>query len=260
MKKRLVAAGFLVIISGAVVYFIGRRSSDSAESAKVDALFAEWNAPDSPGCALGVSRGGEIVYERGYGMANLELGVPITPASVFPAASISKQFTAMSILLLAERGLLSIDDEVRKHIAELPDYGTPITIRHLLTHTSGLREAFSLDGWSASRNDGSDPNEALVPILARQRGVNFAPGAQFQYNNGGYNLLATIVKRVSGQPLRAFADDTIFKPLAMASTLFHDDPAMIIPNRVSSYWRDARGLHVGGECPASSATPACIRP
>lgn len=246
MKKPIIAICFFVAISAGVVYWIAARPAESAAT-RVDKVFAEWERPDSPGCSVAVGRNGAEVYQHGYGMANLELGVPITPASVFPLASISKQFTAMSILLLAQRGQLSLDDEARKYVPELPDYGTPLKIRHLLNHTSGLRDAFNLDGWSAPRQDNSDPNEALARILTRQRGLNFTPGAQFQYNNGGYNLLANIVKRVSGQSLRAFEDANLFKPLGMTHTLVLDDAAMIVPNRVSNYWRDIKGFHVGSE-------------
>jgi CubicO group peptidase (beta-lactamase class C family) len=218
-------------------------------NAKVDTLFAEWNRPDSPGCSVGVGRDGAVLYENGYGAASLELGVRITPESVFPAASVSKQFTAMSVLLLVQRGQIGLDEEVRKYVTELPNYGTPITIRHLLNHTSGLRDGFNLDGWSAARQDGTDPNDAILRVVVRQRGLNFAPGGQFQYNNGAYNLLGSIVKRVSGQSLRAFADTNIFKPLGMTRTHFHDDPAMIVPGRVSNYWRDGSGWHAGSEVP-----------
>jgi CubicO group peptidase (beta-lactamase class C family) len=161
-------------------------------------LFAEWNRHDSPGCSLAISRNGTLIHERGYGMANLELRVPITPASVLSAASISKQFTAMSILLLAERGQLSLDDEVTKFVPEWVDHENHVTIRHLLTHTSGLRDGFALLGWAIPSDGRVDTNEAIVAMLARQRGVNFAPGTQYQYNNGAYSLLGTIVKRVDG--------------------------------------------------------------
>jgi len=184
------------------------------------------------------------VYERAYGTANLELSVPITPQSVLPAASISKQFTAMSILLLANSGKLTLDDDIGKHIPEWADHGSRITIRHLLTHTSGLRDAFMLQGLAPPREDGADLNEAILKVLARTRGLNFAPGTEFQYNNGAYNLLGSIVRRVSGQSLRAFADANIFKPLGMTHTHFHDDPGMIVAGRVSGYHRDESGLHV----------------
>jgi CubicO group peptidase (beta-lactamase class C family) len=220
-------------------------------AARVDKLFARWSSTDSPGCSLGVSRNGVTMYERGYGMANLELKVPITPLTVFHVASVSKQFAAMSILLLAQHGQLSLDDEVRKYIPELPDYGTRLTIRHLLTHTSGLREGFTLLGLAAPREDGVDPNDAVVNMLVRQGALNFTPGSDYQYNNGGYTMLGSIVKRVSGQSLRPFADANIFKPLGMAHTHFHDDPTMIVPNRASGYHRDAvRSTSPSGRNPA----------
>lgn len=180
-------------------------------------------------------------------MANLELGVPITPDSVFAVASVSKQFTAMSVVLLAQRGQVSLDDEVRKYIPELPDYGTHLTIRHLLTHTSGLRDGFALLGWAAPSDGRVDPNEAVLTMVTRQRGLNFTPGAEYQYNNGAYNVLGSLVKRVSGQSLRAFADANIFKPLGMTHTHFHDDPAMIVPNRASGYSRGVNGWHHASE-------------
>jgi CubicO group peptidase (beta-lactamase class C family) len=146
-------------------------------AAKVDQLFAEWNRTDSPGCNLAVSRNGVVIYEHGYGMANLELGIAITPASVMPAASISKQFTAMCTLLLAQRGQLSLDDHVEKFIPEWAYREQPITIRHLLTHTSGLRDAFTLLGLAAPREDDVSVNDAIPKALARQRGLNFAPSS-----------------------------------------------------------------------------------
>lgn len=221
----------------------GEQTSD-ALATRVDQLFAEWDQTNSPGFGLAVSRNGTLVYERGYGMANLELGVPITSASVFPVASISKQFTALCILLLVERGKLSLDDEVKKFISNWSYTERPITIRHLLTHTSGLRDAFSLIGLAAPREDGVAVNDAIAVALARQRGLNFTPGTEFQYNNGAYNLLGTIVKRVSGQSLREFADANLFKPLGMTKTHFHDDSAMLVPNRVSGYSRGATGFRL----------------
>ena len=191
---------------------------------------------------MGVSQKGALVYERGYGMANLELGVAITPASVFQVASISKPFTAMSILLLAQRGQLSLDDEVRKHIPEWADRTSRVTIRHLLTHTGGLRDVFLLVELAAPRT--GDVNETLVNLLARQRGLKFAPGSQFEYNNGGYTVLANIVKRVSGQSFHDFAEANIFKPLGMTATEVRDDPARIVPNRVSGYQPGAKGMRL----------------
>jgi CubicO group peptidase (beta-lactamase class C family) len=218
-----------------------RRSQPESQTARVDKLFAVWNSKDSPGCAVGISRNGAIVYQHGYGMANLELNVPITPETVFAIASITKSFTAMSVLLAAAQGKLSLDDEVQKYIPEWRDRDDHITIRHLLTHTSGLRDAFALLGWAPLTESAGDYNEAIARILARQRGLNFAPGTEYQYNNGGYNLLATILKRATGQSLGEFADTNIFKPLGMTHTHVHDDVPMLVPNRASGYTRYASG-------------------
>jgi CubicO group peptidase (beta-lactamase class C family) len=214
--------------------------------AKVDALFAQWNNAGSPGCGVAVSRNGTVLYEHGYGMANVELGVPITTETILGAASISKQFTAMSILLLAERGRLSIDDEVSRYVPDWMDHESHVTIRHLLTHTSGLREGFMLLGL-AQQNFQENVNEAMVRVLARQRGVNFAPGAEWQYNNGGYNLLGSIVKRVSGQSLRDFAEANIFRPLGMKNSQFRDSRGLIIPHVASGYSIDGTGAHPNSE-------------
>jgi CubicO group peptidase (beta-lactamase class C family) len=214
--------------------------AEKSQTARVDKLFAVWDRSDSPGCAVGISRNGAILYEHGYGMANLELGVPITPATVFPIASITKSFTAMSVLLAAEQGRLSLDDEVQKYIPDWRDREDRITVRHLLTHTSGVRDAFALLGWAPAESTG-DVNEAIVKILARQSGLNFPPGSEYQYNNGGYNLLATVLKRATGQSLGEFAAANIFTPLGMAHTHVHDDVSMLVPNRASGYTRDARG-------------------
>lgn len=257
MRRVAITACFLAIAGVAIIYFFapaafrkghspptGNVSLTGSVNAKVDQLFAQWNRSDSAGCSLAVSKNGTTVYERGYGRASLELGVAITPASVFHVASISKQFTAMSILLLAQRGKLSLNDDVREYIPEWADHGSSITIRHLLTHTSGLRDAYLLSDLAPPGNESADRMDAIVRILARARGLNFTPGAEFEYNNAGYTLLATVVKRVSGQSLRAFTEANIFKPLGMTHTHFHDDPTMIVPNRASGYHRDAGGLHI----------------
>jgi CubicO group peptidase (beta-lactamase class C family) len=236
----LAIVSFAVSVAVAQNPPIVRAQSPSAESieARVDRLFAQWNKPSSPGCSVAVGQKGAVVFERGYGMANLELGVPITPRSVFEAASISKAFTAMSIMLLAQKGRLSVDDEVRKHIAEWSDTNHRVTLRDLLSHTGGLRDVFLLVELAAPRRPGRDFNEWLVHLLARQRGFNFTPGSDFQYNNGAYVVLAEIVKRVSGRPLRDFAEVNIFKPLGMSHSRFQDDGTTIVPNRVSGYYRE----------------------
>jgi CubicO group peptidase (beta-lactamase class C family) len=214
-----------------------------APAARVDRLFAAWQAPASPGCSVGVSRGGATILERGYGTAHVEHGVPITPASVFHVASITKPFTALSILLLARDGTLSLDDDVRRH---LPEWAGPpgVTIRHLLSHTSGIRDTFVLIEMAAPETRRST-HEQFVDLLARQRGLSEPPGRRQVYNNGGYVLLAEIVKRVSGQTLRAFADARIFQPLGMRQTHMHDDTSEIVPALATGYTRGGDGaLHV----------------
>lgn len=211
----------------------------------VDRVFDAWRSTDSPGCALGVSRNGHVVYERGYGMANLETGTPITPSSIFHVASVSKQFTAMAIMLLARDGKLSVEDNIRKYLPEIPDYGTPITIRHLLTHTSGLRDQWELLSLARGRFEEDRITEAdVMDIVPRQTALNFTPGAEYLYSNTGFTLLGVIVKRVSGKSLRDFADERIFKPLGMASTHFHDDYTMLVPGRTSAYAPRAGGWRV----------------
>jgi CubicO group peptidase (beta-lactamase class C family) len=203
--------------------------------ARIDRIFAAWDHVNSPGCALGVSRDGEMVYQRGYGMSNLEHAIAITPPSIFHVASISKQFTAFSILLLEQDGKLSVNDDVRKYIPELPSYGKTITIDHLLHHTSGLRDQWSLLGLADWRDDDLITEDDVLRVVTRQKELNFEPGAEYLYSNTGYTLLAVIVKRVSGKSLRDFADERIFKPLAMTSTHFHDDHTMIVPGRTQAY-------------------------
>src|SRR5215216_867755 len=211
----------------------------------VDRAFEAWRGTDSPGCALGVSRNGRVVYERGYGMANLETATPITPSSIFHVASVSKQFTAMAIMLLANDGKLSVDDNIRKHLPEIRDYGTPITIRHLLNHTSGLRDQWELLSLARGRFEENRITEAdVMDIVPRQTALNFTPGAEYVYSNTGFTLLGVIVKRVSGKSLRDFADERIFKPLGMRSTHFHDDYTMLVPGRTSAYAPRAGGWRV----------------
>lgn len=212
---------------------------------QVDAIFAPWTGRTTPGCAIGVSSDGVMDYARGYGMSNLEYDVPITPQSIFNAASISKQFTAFAIELLAQQGKLSLGDDVRKYLPELPDYGATITLAHLLHHTSGLREqaqVLYLAGW---RGDDLKTQADMLWITARQRELNFEPGTEVGYTNTGYMLLATIVERVSGRSFRAFTNERIFQPLGMTDTRFEDDHREVVPRRASAYRpRDGGGWRI----------------
>jgi CubicO group peptidase (beta-lactamase class C family) len=202
---------------------------------KVDRLFRKWDKPDSPGCALAVIQNGEIIYKRGYGMANLEYDIPITPNSVFDIGSNSKQFTAMCIVLLARQNLLTLDDELQKYIPEIPQYSHPITLRHLSCHTSGLRDYLNLMEMSGSIDENSYLTEELIALIARQKSLNFQPGTEQKYCNTGYFLLGEIVKCISGKSLRAFAQEQIFTPLGMQNTHFHDDFKEIVKNRADAY-------------------------
>jgi len=204
-------------------------------ASQVDALFTRWHTPDSPGAAVLVMKDGDIVHARGYGMANLEHGVPIRPSTVFDIASVSKQFGAMAVALLEGDGRLSLDDDVRKYVPELPDFGMRITIRHLIHHTSGIRDwpgTLAIGGW-----DFQDviSFEQILRMAYHQRELNFAPGEAYAYSNTGYNLLAEVVSRVSGRSFRAFAAERIFEPLGMRSTHFQDDSTEIVPDRAESY-------------------------
>ena len=211
---------------------------------RVDGVFADVVRPGSPGCALAVFRDGHIAYERGYGMADLEHDVRITPASVFYVGSLSKQFTAFAIALAAADGKLSLDDDVRKWIPELPDYGSRLTVRHLVHHTSGLRDYNTLFDIAGRRNDEAFDNHIVLRIVARQRALNFKPGDDYLYSNSGYVLLSLIVERATGTPLARFAKSRIFEPLGMRDTQFYDDVTRLVKNRAfafdkaASEWRD----------------------
>lgn len=204
------------------------------EAAAIDAVFAQWNER-TPGAALAVVRDEQIVYARGYGMANLDHSIPITPETVFDVGSVSKQFTAACIVLLEQDGKLSLDDDVREYLPELPEYGEPITIAHLLHHTSGLRDYTALMGIANLPIESNYSERFLLEMIFRQKGLNFEPGERFSYSNTGYFLLAEIVQRVSGMAMSRFARERIFGPLGMQSTIFWDDNTMIVRNRAESY-------------------------
>ena len=226
-----------LLLALALVQAPGSQGLPDSTRIALNRVFAGWTSTTGPGCAAGVSRNGETVFQNAYGMANLEHDVPITPASIFHVASVSKQFTAMAILLLQADGKLSLGDDIRKHLPEIPDYGHQITIRHLLTHTSGLRDQWDLLIMARGGRFEEDriTEGDVLEIVARQKGLNFVPGAEYLYSNTGYTLAGTIVRRVSGKSLRAFAEERIFRPLGMADTHFHDDYTMVVPGRAAGY-------------------------
>lgn len=214
----------------------GRAQALPTEMARrVDAVFADFDRTDAPGCALGIYQDGQVAYARGYGMANLELGMALSPQSVLDLGSTSKQFAAFAIALLEQEGKLDRRDPVRRYVPELGRVAEGVTIEQLMQHTSGLRDylvLMYLAGWRTE--DWTDADDALA-IIARQREANFAPDAEFLYSNTGYFLLAVIVERVSGESLRAFAARRIFAPLGMRTSHFHDDHAMVVAGRATGY-------------------------
>jgi len=227
-------AGAWLVWAGQANAFGAAQTGTPPQHAKVDELFASMSGT-APGCAVSISRNGVGDYARGYGIANLEAGAAITPQTVFAVASISKQFAAFSIGLLAQEGKLSLGDDVRKHVPELPDLGERITVSQLIHHTSGLRDQghlVILAGWRAS--DVSTEDDMLWAIQ-RQQGLNHSPGEEVVYGNSAYTLLAVIVRRVSGQSLKDFAQTRIFAPLGMSDTRFSDDVNEIIPRRAIGY-------------------------
>ena len=229
------AVGIAAVTAGAVL----GQNATAEQSKKVDEIFAKWDRTDSPGCALSVMQGGKIIYKRAYGMANLDHDVILTTDTPFHVASISKQFTAASIVLLEQDGKLSFDDDVHKYIPELPDFGAKITIRNLLHHTSGLRDQWDLldlAGWRYSLD--LITNDDVMSVVVRQKALNFAPGSEYSYSNTGFTLLGEIVKRVSGKSLREFTTERIFVPLGMKDTHFRDDHAEVIKHQAYGYSKD----------------------
>ncbi len=209
--------------------------SDDELAKKVDAFLSQWDKNDMPGCAVGVVQDGRLIYKRGFGMANLDYDVPNTPSTRFNLASVSKPFTAMSIALLAQQGKLSLDDDIRKYVPEMPKYDETVTIRHLIHHTSGIREYEALVRFGGLDTDKAYSPKAILNMLARQKNLSFKPGAKYSYSNSGYFLMGIIVERVSGKSLRAFAEENIFKPLGMKNTLFFDNRFEVIKNRAHGY-------------------------
>jgi CubicO group peptidase (beta-lactamase class C family) len=219
-------------------------ASEHRQAVRVDRLFADIEAGE-PGCALAVTRDGVPIILRGYGAASLEPAVPITPSTVFHVASVSKQFTAMAVALLVAEGRISWQDDIRKYVPQVPDYGRPITLRHLVTHTSGLRDQWDLLALAGRRLETDVITEDdVLEITSRQRALNFEPGAEHLYSNTGFTLLALVVERVTGDSLRAFTATRMFEPLGMTSTQFRDDHSSIVPNRAYGYARVGQAYRV----------------
>ncbi|MCE7990759.1 MAG: beta-lactamase family protein [Roseivirga sp.] len=235
MKLRLKISLFVLLILPFSLQCQSKKSLLSPTFSEIDAIFSNYDNSETPGAAIAVVHKGQIIYKKGYGSANLEYDISITPTTVFHVASVSKQFTAFAIMLLVEDGKLSLDDDIRKHIPEVPDFGKKITLRHLASHTSGLRDQWELlilGGW---RLDDVITMDHILDMVSRQNELNFTPGEKYMYSNTGFTLLAEVVARVSGQSFSRFTQMNIFEPLGMKNTQFYDDHERIVKNRAYSY-------------------------
>lgn len=211
---------------------------------QIDALFAPWDKTTTPGGSLAILREGEIVYQREFGMANLDHSIPNQSDTVFYIASTSKQFAAAAIALLIEEGKLTLEEDIRKYIPELPIYESPITVRHLVFHTSGLRDYLGLGFIAGYPQEEPITKEQALAMICRQTKLNYAPGEEFSYTNSGYVLISILVERVTGKTLRQYTQEKIFKPLGMEHTHFHDDHQEIVAKRATGYMPNGDGYKV----------------
>jgi CubicO group peptidase (beta-lactamase class C family) len=230
-----------MVLAGALYALTGPGISLAVETSEIDQVFREYNHSDSPGCSVAVYKDGRTVFSKGYGMASLELRVPNSPQTVFYVGSVSKQFVAASVVLAVRQGHLSLDDDIREFLPEIPDYGETITVRHLIHHTSGLRDYLGLMYLGHNHFENVYSDEWIIELIARQKALNFPPGERYLYSNSGYFLLAQIIERATGQTLREFAEANIFRPLGMRHTHFHDDRGHVFANRAMSYEEDDDG-------------------
>lgn len=244
MTYRFLAAAATALALAAAPHAVLRAQATPPPQAAVDRIFARWTSA-TPGCAVGVAVGGKTVLARAYGMADLEHDVPNTVDTIFEAGSVAKQFTAAAVLLLVKDGKLSLDDPAQRYVPELPDYGAPLTIRHLLNHTSGLRDWGSLAGIAgAPRSTREYTHAHVLDIVSRQKSLNFPTGTQWSYTNTGFNLAAIIVSRVSGMSFAEFSRARIFAPLGMTRTSWRDDHTRVVKGRASAYASASDGYHL----------------
>jgi CubicO group peptidase (beta-lactamase class C family) len=225
----------LTLAVGAPAVSSAQPSLPDSTRQRIDRLFSRFDST-SPGCLVGIGRDGKVLLAKGYGMANLEYGVPLTRASISESGSVAKQFTAAAVVLLQLDGKLSLEDDIRNYLPEVPDFGTPITIRNLLTHTSGLRDQWALLGLMG-RGPGSEvhTHAEILDLVHRQQELNFPVGSEYLYSNTGYVLAATIVSRVSEMPFAIFSRERIFKPVGMTHTQWRHDFRRVVPGRATAY-------------------------
>ena len=231
-----IGVSFLSLIIFLVHVFNSYGQTSQKQIQKIDSLFTTWNVSNHPGGAVLVSKEGKTIFSKSYGLANIEYNIPNTNNTLFNIGSISKQFTAMGIVLLEEQNKLSIDDDIRKHISELPDFGEVITIRHLLHHTSGLRDLHGLLGIAGWRSGDLETNDDVYRIIKNQEELNFKPGEEFLYSNTGYILLAKIIENISQLKFDQWMKQNIFQPLGMKDTYVETSLNKIVPNNATSYY------------------------
>lgn len=241
------------------------QAAPDAQALAADRLFARYAGDQTPGCAVAVAKAGRTVLDRAYGMADLDHGIRAVPATIYEAGSVSKQFTAAAILLLARDGKLSLEDDVRKYLPEMPDYGAPVTLGQMIRHSSGLRDwgaVAAMSGWP--RNSRVANNDDVLALAAQQKGLNFAPGTHYSYSNTNFNLAALIIARVSGQSLASFTEQRIFKPLGMKNSRWRERYQAIVPGRARrprpTGAPDATEAHRRLACDARTAPPAWPEP
>lgn len=209
----------------------------SEQSKKIDGLFHDWTAANHPGGAIAIMQKGEITYSKAFGLASLEYQVPNTTETIFNTASISKQFTAMGIVLLHQQGLLSVDDDIRKHLPDLPNFGHTITIRHALHHTSGMRSLHAMLALAGWREDDARTNEDLYRFMLQQKELNFVPGDEYLYCNTGYMLMSNIIEKITGEKFPQWMKNNVFEPLGMVNTYVEDRYDRVVPNNATSYYQ-----------------------
>src|SRR3982751_3314563 len=236
LKNTCVVAIFLALVSPRLFAQVPDQAKITTAADRIIEKAAALSPASAPGCAVGISLDGHSIYERAFGMAEIEHGIPNTPQTIFESGSVAKQFTAVSIVLLSLEGKLGLDDPVRKYIPELSDYGPPLTIRHLLNHTGGVRDwgtVLELTGFG--RGDRVISQALAMDVITHQKGLDFIPGSEYSYSNSGYTLLSTIVERVSKQTLPAFTEQRFFKPLGMTHSTWRDDYQRLVPGRAQAY-------------------------
>lgn len=225
----------LTSLSLLVTLFASAQISDS-QYQKIDSLFVDWNKPNHPGGTVGIVKNGKSVFSKAYGLASLEYLVPNSPSTIFNIASVTKQFTAMGIVRLQQEGKLSVDDDIRKHLPELPDFGETVTIRHMLHHTSGLRSLHAMLGLAGWRDDDARTNEDLNRFMMNQRDLNFKPGDEYMYCNTGYMLMVNIIEKITGEKFPKWMRESVFEPLGMINTYVEDNYSRVVSNNATSYY------------------------